>query len=123
MIRRSGFRVLCRILCLCLLALILASCGESEDKYIGVYRAETAEGAKQREVILELRANGEGVWKAGPDGTAGSPPVEIPLTWYIKRGALRINTKEGGVIVGRITKETIEITLPGPKTLIFKKTG
>jgi len=123
MIRRSGFRVFCRISCLCVLALILASCGESGERYVGVYRAETAEGAKQREVILELRANGEGVWKAGAAGTAGGPPVEIPLTWYIKRGTLRINTKEGGVIVGRITKETIEITLPGPKTLTFRKTG
>ena len=122
MIRRLGFRARCWIFGLCVLALALASC-ESGDKYVGVYRAEAAGGAKQQAVILELRANGDGVWKVDSDGASGAPPVEVPLTWYIKRGSLRINTKEGGVMVGNISKDTIEITLPGPKTLTFRKTG
>ena len=44
---------------------------------------------------------------------------EIPVVWYVKHGELRINTKEGGVIVGKIEKHTIQMTLPafGPRPL------
>jgi hypothetical protein len=120
MMRRSGFQVCGWVVGLCMLAMFLVSC-ESGDKYMGVYRAESTGTAKQVAVILELRANGDGVWKVISDG-ATSAPVEVPFTWYIKRGSLRINTKEGGVIVGKIEKDTIRISLPGPKALTFRKT-
>ncbi len=94
----------------------LASC-ESRDKYVGVYQSE----AKQGVVILELRANGDGVWKTNSDQEKGTF-VEVPFAWYIKRGDLRINTKAGGVIVGKIEKDTIQMTLPGPRTVTFRKT-
>jgi hypothetical protein len=48
--------------------------------------------------------------------------VEVPFAWYIKRGDLRVNTKAGGVIVGKIDKDTIHMTLPGSKALTFRKT-
>ena len=46
---------------------------------------------------------------------------EVTFAWYIKRGELRVNTKGGGVIVGKIDKDTIQITLPGSKIMSFKK--
>jgi hypothetical protein len=46
---------------------------------------------------------------------------EVTFAWYIKRGELRVNTKGGGVIVGKIDKDTIELTLPNANTMIFKK--
>jgi len=61
------------------------------------------------------------VWKVSSDGAKGAP-VEVPFTWYIKGGSLRINTKEGGVIVGKIENDTILVTLPGPRALTFRKT-
>lgn len=119
MMRKSGFQAYGWVAALCMLMMLLVSC-ESGDKYVGSYRSEATESVKQA-IILELRANGDGVWKVVSDEAKG-PPVEVPFTWYIKRGSLRINTKEGGVIVGSIKKDTIHITLPGPKALTFKKT-
>jgi hypothetical protein len=120
MVRRSGFQVCGWIVGLCLLATFLVAC-ESRDKYVGTYRTEATGPAKQEVVVLELRANGDGAWKIISDGAKGTP-VEVPFAWYIKRGDLRINTKEGGVIVGKIKKDIIQITLPGPKALTFRRT-
>jgi len=120
MMRRSGFQVRGWVVGLCMLVTFLASC-ESRDKYVGAYQAEAKGPAKQEVVILELRANGDGLWKVRSDEARGTF-VEVPFAWYIKRGDLRINTKAGGVIVGKIEKDTIQINLPGFKTLTFRKT-
>jgi hypothetical protein len=92
---------------LCVLLVLLLSC-ESKDRYAGTYKAEG-----RGEIILELHGTGDGLWRVGSD--------EVPFVWYIKRGELRMNTKEGGVIVGKIKKDTIQMTLPGPKAMTFKK--
>jgi hypothetical protein len=47
---------------------------------------------------------------------------ETPVVWYLKHGDLRVNTKEGGVIVGKIERDTIQMTLPALGPLTFKKT-
>lgn len=113
--RRPAFQACGWAAGLCILVMLLASC-ESGSKYVGVYQAETQGAVKQEVIVLELRADGEGAWKAGSG-------AEVPLTWYIKLGHLRIHTKEGGVIVGKIKKDTIRMTLPGSKKLTFKKAG
>jgi hypothetical protein len=120
MMRESRFQVCGWVVGLCALVVFLASC-VSRDKYVGVYQAEAKGIAKQAAVILELRANGDGVWKVASDEAKGTF-VEVPFVWYIKRGELRVNTKAGGVIIGKIGKDTFEMTLPGSKTLTFRKT-
>lgn len=98
------------LLGLCLVMILALGC-ESKDKYAGVYKAQ--DPAKQTEIVVELKANGDGLWRVGTE--------EVTFAWYIKRGELRVNTKGGGVIVGKIDKDTIQITLPGSKTMSFKK--
>jgi len=94
-----------------LLCLVLALCPacESSDKYVGTYGAQ----GKTGEVRMELKANGQGIWIAGNQ--------EVTFSWHIKKGDLRINTKEGGVIVGKIEGSAIRIGLPGQKDLLFKR--
>lgn len=115
--RYQGYRWTAALLVL--LALLL-SC-ESRDRYVGVYKAEGQGSAHAREIILELKENGDGLWKVSSDEAKGTF-VEVPLVWYIKHHDLRLNTKAGGVIVGKIHRHKIRITLPGSKTLIFRKT-
>ena len=119
MMRRSRLLACGAVVGFCICAILLVSC-ESRDKYVGVYQAEAKGPAKQAAIILELRANGDGVWKVASDEAKGTF-VEVPFAWYIKRGDLRVNTKAGGVIVGKIDKDTIQMTLPGPKALTFRK--
>ena len=97
--------------------LLLFSC-DSRERYVGIYKAAPNDTVKQ-EIILELKANGEGLWRVGSKET--NP--EIPVVWYLKRGELRVNTKEGGVIVGKIDKDTIQMTLPVIGPLTFRRAG
>lgn len=107
---RSANRM--RLLPLCLLLILILSCG-SKDRFIGAYQAELKDSPKRAEAVLELKADGDGVWRVGDD--------EVPFSWYIKGGELRVNTKGGGVIVGAVENDAIHITLPGSKTMSFKK--
>ena len=97
---------------LLLFLMILAACG-AKDKVAGSYLAEGQNLTGQVETVLELKPNGDGSWKSGGE--------EIPFAWYLKGAELRINTKGGGVIVGGLDGNTIRLTLPGSKKMVFKK--
>lgn len=97
-----------KVLLLCFFLTLFLSC-ESRDKYAGAYEARDRAG----EVVIELKAGGEGVWISGYQETA--------FSWHLKGGELRINTKEGGVIVGKIQGDTIEVNIPGQKSMLFRK--
>ena len=101
-----------RLLPLFLLLILAAACG-SKDQVAGNYQAEGKDLPGQVETVLELKANGDGAWKSGGE--------EIPFSWHIKGGELRINTKGGGVIVGGLEKDTIHLTLPGKEKMTFRK--
>jgi hypothetical protein len=98
-------RLRCHRWSVALCLLLLLSC-DSKERYAGVYKAQGNDTVKQ-EITLELKANGEGLWRVGSKESS-----EIPVVWYIKHGELRVDTKEGGVIVGKIEKDTIRICLP-----------
>jgi hypothetical protein len=107
-----AFRNRIPLLLACALLLVLFSC-ESKDKYAGTYKAESRVTPKQAEIVIELKANGDGLWRVEGE--------EVAFTWYIKRGELRVNTKGGGVIVGKLEKDSIHMTLPNMKTMTLKK--
>jgi hypothetical protein len=106
------YRRSARVMGVWVLGLFLALCVscESKDKYAGTYEAQDMRG----EVRIELKPNGEGTWIAGTK--------EVSFTWYMKGGDLRVNTKEGGVLVGKIEGDAIRITLPVRGTMVLKKT-
>lgn len=97
-----------QVFCVCLVLLLFPAC-ESKDKYAGTYEAED----RPEEVRLELKAGGQGIWISGSQ--------EVSFSWYIKNGELRINTKEGGVVVGNIQGDAIRVTIPGKRQLVFRK--
>lgn len=101
-----------RLLPLCLILFLTLSCG-SREQYVGSYTADAKDTPKNTEATLELKDNGVGLWKVGDE--------EISFSWYTKGGELRVNTRAGGVIVGKIEKDVLRVTLPGTKEMAFKK--
>jgi hypothetical protein len=101
-----------RRLPLLLLLFLVVACN-SKNQVAGNYQAEEKDLPGQVETVLELKANGDGAWKSGGE--------EIPFSWHIKGGELRINTKGGGVIVGGLEKDMIHLTLPGKEKMTFRK--
>lgn len=100
------------VFAVCLFVCIGFGCN-STDSYIGTYEAIDMTRETNKENIIELMENGEGAW--------GCCDGEVLFTWYVKRDELRINTKEGGIMVGKLKKDSFTITLPGKRRLTFVK--
>jgi hypothetical protein len=106
------FRRLC-LLPLCLLIVFFFGCGSEETKYVGNYKAIKGGTPAKSESQLVLKEKGEGIWRTEDD--------EVSFSCHPKGGELRFLTKNGGVIVGEIHKDTISVTLPGDRSITFKK--
>ena len=57
--------------------------------------------------------NGQGSWSIEEDN--------VSFKWEIRENEIWLHTKSGGVIVGKIVGETIEINLPAAGEYYFKK--
>lgn len=85
----------------------------SRDRYIGTYQSVEAGSAAKDATMIELNPNGDGFWKRHEE--------EVPISWFIKGDELRINTKDGGIMVGKIKNNEFSIILPGKGVITFKK--
>jgi hypothetical protein len=92
------------------LFLFTLSCG-SDAEYTGLYK--TREGESKKQSAIELKAGGEGYWRVEDS--------EESFTWYVKGDQIRLNTKQGGVIVAKIEDNTLKIVLTGGKKMTFIK--
>jgi len=89
-----------------------AGCGRNPQQ-VGTYKAEIKAWPHDYITTLELKEASVGVWKVGED--------EVTFSWYVKDGELRLNTKNGGIIIGSLEEGVIRVTLPGFEELLFRK--
>jgi len=75
--------------------------------------AQIGEGEQSMTVLLELGENGTGSWAVEEDN--------VNFRWEVREKDILLHTKSGGVIVGSIVGETIDIYLPGVGVHTFKK--
>jgi len=93
-----------------LLLIITFSC-DSRERYAGKYVEQGEVSSKISEI--ELKENGQGFWRVEDD--------EISLSWSISNNEIRLHTKSGGIIIGKIKDDILEIQLPGSKIKYFKR--
>ncbi len=93
--------------------IVTISC-ERKERYIGLYRAQEGELQKPSEIYIELKENGQGVWRVNDD--------EVSFNWNFNKNELSLHIKTGGIIIGKISDDTLAISLPGSKVRYFKKT-
>ena len=103
--------------CLPLILILLTaafslSCGQ-KDIYEGIYKAQQDETAKYSRNQLELMEKGQAVWRLSD--------AEVSFRWDIKDSEIWLSTKSGGIIIGKIHGDIIQITLPGANKMSFKK--
>jgi hypothetical protein len=101
------------ILIIILFTLIFSFACDNKQKYAGLYRAEVGELQQGREYTIELKENGQGVWRLADD--------EAFFSWGVNGKEIRLHTKTGGVITGMLEKNGIEITLPNSQKVFFIK--
>ncbi len=71
--------------------LLVAGCGEPREPYVGYYRSMEPY-AGEGHVELELKEDGEAVWKLTESGKT------IKFTWRVENDRLWFYTKDGGII-------------------------
>ncbi len=78
----------------------------------GKYIAELP-GEVGQQVELKLEPNGQGSWTSEDD--------RISFKWELQAGKIHLHTKPGGVIEGVLRQDSIEFTVPGADSVVFKK--
>ena len=86
---------------------------EERGRLSGRYVADIDENRLSPTISLELMDNGQGSWSTEEDS--------VSFKWEIRESEIWLHTKSGGVIVGKIVGETIEINLPGVGEYYFEK--
>ena len=97
---------------MCFFTIFVFSCAQ-KDVYEGVYKSQGGEASKYAGSQIELMEKGRAVWRTQDD--------EVSFRWEVKDSEIWLSTKAGGIIIGKIHDDTIEVTLPGAKTMSFKK--
>lgn len=96
----------------CLFLIFTFSC-DSRERYAGTYSAQGEVSPKYHQTVIELKENGQGVWRVLDD--------EVSFRWSVNGNEIRLHTKEGGIIIGKIQGDTLEITLPGARAMSFRR--
>lgn len=97
---------------LVLVLLSLSGCREG-DGLEGRYRGIIPDKNQSQAVTLELGGTGQGTWKTGGD--------QVSFKWEVRGAEVRLHTREGGVIVGTVGDNSIDLQLPGMPSLTLKK--
>jgi hypothetical protein len=91
------------------------SCNQERQLYTGIYLLREADKPQISETYIQLKENGIGIWN--------TPDDEVSFRWDVKDNEIRLHTKLGGVLIGKIHDDTLEIVFPGSKIRRFKKQG
>ena len=95
------------------LALLFALSCTPREHYAGTYSSPALSSPKQSEVVIELKEDGQGLWR--------TLDQEVSFRWSTRGGEIRLHTRDGGVIIGKINDKSLQIKLPGARTVSFKK--
>jgi hypothetical protein len=106
---RAAFRVMWLVIA----GLVLSAC-ESGSGWEGKYVSPATEGVQ---VTLTLQADGKGLWMVDQEST--------PVRWKMRRSALWLHVKSGGVLIAHPldNEKALSVGLPGGANVLLKKTS
>lgn len=93
--------------------IVLTNCGDTLP-LAGKYKSQGDKSQERPDIMMTLEANGQGSWASEGDSA--------PFRWDLKGDEILLHTKSGGILQGKASGETLEISLPGMGgPLVFKK--
>lgn len=113
MVKRLRHLTTFSVIFITLSLVVTLSCNRELQQYTGTYLLQGADKKESSETYIELRENGIGIWN--------TPDDEVSFRWDVKNNEIRLHTKSGGVLVGKIQEGIIEIVFPGSKIRRFNK--
>ena len=96
----------------CLVLMLTFACAR-EEKFIGTYKSTEKNPPEFSDVLVELKEGGKGIRTGRGE--------YITFEWETKGNEIRIHTKGGGIIIGKMRHGVLEVSLPGPKIFYLKK--
>lgn len=94
------------------LSIFMFSCAK-KNNYTGTYVPHVKALPEYSETSIELKENGIGNWRIRND--------EVSFRWDVRGEEIRLHTKSGGVIVGKIQGNTLEIALQDRNIKYYKR--
>lgn len=98
-----------------LFSLIVFAACESRSAFIGKYTAEEDESGAVPAVVLELKGAGQGSWATEDES--------VPFRWDSRGDEIRLHTRAGGIVQGKVLGGAIAMSLPGVGQVQFQRTG
>lgn len=95
-----------------LVLMIMFACARDAN-VVGIYGSTEKSPPEFSDIRVEFKDGGEGIRRFRGE--------ETHFEWQVKGNEVRIQTKAGGIIVGKIQKGEIAFSLPGPKIVYLKK--
>jgi hypothetical protein len=83
------------------------------EQYQGRYVASRHNAPDGEEISIELKENGHGNWMVGDE--------DVEIRWEIRKRQLVLHTKSGGVVIGELSGDKIEIKQADGGYLILEK--
>lgn len=96
-----------------LLFLILCAGCENRSVVMGKYTAQGDEEGAVPTVVLELKDAGQGSWATEDES--------VQFRWDSTEDEIRLYTKAGGIVQGRLEGESISVSLPSAGIIRFQR--
>jgi len=97
---------------MCLVLIFVFACAR-EEKFLGTYKPTQDNPPEFADLRVELKRGGQGIRLVRGE--------EIAFEWEVKGNEIRIQTRAGGIILAKMRRGVLEVSLPGPQTIYLKK--
>ncbi|HNR13409.1 MAG TPA: hypothetical protein PKM59_08865 [Thermodesulfobacteriota bacterium] len=83
------------------------------EHYEGTYVAVNEAGPPHEPTVIELKEDSQGICR--------TEEQEVAFRWSVHNHEIRLHTKQGGILQGKIDRNTLTLNMPGEKLVVFKR--
>lgn len=92
---------------------LVVGCNSGRMDVAGQYTSQTLHGDTPLQIVINLAPDGTGKWQVGTE--------EAVFSWSVEGERLRLYTRRGGVLEGRVVASGLLMDLPGWGMVEFRR--